>query len=180
LRAGPSAPSPWTRSSRTSRSWSPAPPRIRRSVRCRSTWRARRMRSEVTSMRPGGWARSGWRWLARCWAESRPVRRCVVATGDAGRRSCGRLGCAARGYDQLMSYGDVAHASTQAVNRAVSSYLLGRFDDARRYADACREMSASDDAINQYSWRSVEAKLLAREGRTEDAIRLIQEAIGLA
>jgi len=79
-----------------------------------------------------------------------------------------------------MSYGDVAHASTQAVNRAVSSYLLGRFDDARRYADACREMSASDDAINQYSWRSVEAKLLAREGRTEDAIRLIQEAIGLA
>ena len=89
-------------------------------------------------------------------------------------------GWAARGYDQLMSYGDVAHASTQAVNRAVSSYLLGRFDDARRYADACREMSASDDAINQYSWRSVEAKLLAREGRTEDAIRLIQEAIGLA
>ncbi len=47
-------------------------------------------------------------------------------------------GWAARGYDQLMSYGDVAHASTQAVNRAVSSYLLGRFDDARRYADACR------------------------------------------
>jgi class 3 adenylate cyclase len=84
---------------------------------------------------------------------------------------------AARGYDLLMSYGDVAHASTQAVNRAVSSYLLGRFDDARRYADACRQMSASDDAINQYSWRSVEAKLLARDGRIDQAVRLIGEAL---
>ncbi|HZT11156.1 MAG TPA: hypothetical protein VFB09_09005, partial [Actinomycetota bacterium] len=42
------------------------------------------------------------------------------------------------------------------------------------------EMSASDDAINQYSWRSVEAKLLTREGRIDDAVRLIREAVQLA
>jgi class 3 adenylate cyclase/tetratricopeptide (TPR) repeat protein len=87
---------------------------------------------------------------------------------------------AQRGYDQLLSYGDRAHASTQAVNRAVSCYLVGRFDEARRYAAECREMSASDDAINQYSWRSVEAKLLAREGLIEDAVRMMQEAFLLA
>jgi tetratricopeptide (TPR) repeat protein len=87
---------------------------------------------------------------------------------------------AQRGYEQLLSYGDRAHASTQAVNRAVSCYLVGRFDDARRYAAECREMSASDDAINQYTWRSVEAKLLTREGRIDDAVRLIREAVQLA
>jgi len=85
-----------------------------------------------------------------------------------------------RGYDQLVSYGDRAHASTQAVNRAVSCYLVGRFDEARRYAAECREMSASDDAINQYSWRSVEAKLLARDGLIEDAVRMMQEAFQVA
>jgi ATP/maltotriose-dependent transcriptional regulator MalT len=62
----------------------------------------------------------------------------------------------------------------------VSCYLLGRLDEARAYAAECREMSASDDAINQYSWRSVEAKLLAREGLNEDASRLIGEAVELA
>jgi hypothetical protein len=87
---------------------------------------------------------------------------------------------AQRGYDQLVSYGDRAHGSTQAVYLAVSCYLLGRFDEARAYAAECREMSASDDAINQYSWRSVEAKLLAREGRNEEASRLIREAVELA
>jgi tetratricopeptide (TPR) repeat protein len=87
---------------------------------------------------------------------------------------------AQRGYEQLLSYGDRAHASTQAVNRAVSCYLVGRFDEARRYAAECREMSASDDAINQYTWRSVEAKLLTREGRIDDAVRLIREAVQLA
>jgi hypothetical protein len=87
---------------------------------------------------------------------------------------------AQRGYDQLVSYGDRAHGSTQAVYLAVSCYLLGRFDEARAYAAECREMSASDDAINQYSWRSVEAKLLAREGRNEEASRLIREAAELA
>jgi tetratricopeptide (TPR) repeat protein len=87
---------------------------------------------------------------------------------------------AGRGYDQLASFGDHAHASTQAIFRGVSCYLLGRFDEARRYAAAGREMSASDDAINQYSWRSVEAKLLTREGRIDDAVRLIREAVQLA
>jgi len=85
-----------------------------------------------------------------------------------------------RGYDQLASFGDHAHGSTQAIFRGVSCYLLGRFDEARGYVTAGRDMSASDDAINQYSWRSVEAKLLTREGRIDDAVRLIREAVQLA
>mgnify|MGYP003693689873 CR=1 FL=1 len=80
---------------------------------------------------------------------------------SAGDRAAAEV-WAGRGYDQLASFGDHAHASTQAIFRGVSCYLLGRFDEARRYAAAGREMSASDDAINQYSWRSVEAKLLTR------------------
>jgi tetratricopeptide (TPR) repeat protein len=84
---------------------------------------------------------------------------------------------ARRGYDQLMSFGDLAHGSTAAINVGISSYELGRFDDAWRFAEECRENSASDDAINQYLWRSVEAKLHAREGRFDEASALIREAV---
>jgi tetratricopeptide (TPR) repeat protein len=84
------------------------------------------------------------------------------------------------GYDRLMSYGDLAHASTSAVNLAISSYDLGRYDDAWRWAEECRRMSASDDAINQYQWRAVEAKLHAREGRFDEADVLIAEAVELS
>ena len=78
---------------------------------------------------------------------------------------------AGKGYELLETYGDVAHGMTAAINRGTSCYELGRFDQAWRLAEECREKSASDDAINQYMWRSLEAKLHAREGRFDEAER---------
>jgi class 3 adenylate cyclase len=84
---------------------------------------------------------------------------------------------ARKGYERLMAFGDVAHATTHAAYRGISCYDLGRFEDAWRWAEECREKSASDDAINQYLWRSLEAKLHAREGRFDEAAALIHDAV---
>ncbi len=81
-----------------------------------------------------------------------------------------------KGYELLGSYGDVAHGTTAAVNTGISCYDLERFDEAWRLAEECREKSASDDAINQFLWRSLEAKLHAREGRFDEAEALLREA----
>ena len=80
----------------------------------------------------------------------------------------------------MLKFGDVAHASTAAGERASTCYLLGRFDEARRLATECRDTGASDDVYNQHLWRSVEAAICAREGEVERADRLIAEAIDWA
>jgi class 3 adenylate cyclase len=83
---------------------------------------------------------------------------------------------AREGYERQMASGDVGHASTSAGHRAVSCLQLGSFDDARRWAAACRELTASDDVINQYLWRTVEAAVLGRAGRFEEADQMLEEA----
>jgi len=84
---------------------------------------------------------------------------------------------ARRSYEWLHGAGDLAHSSTAAGTRAITSLALGRTEDARRFAAECRETSASDDVVNQFMWRSVEAKLLATEGRLDEAVSLIREAV---
>jgi ATP/maltotriose-dependent transcriptional regulator MalT len=80
------------------------------------------------------------------------------------------------GYERQMASGDVGHASTSAGHRAVSCLQVGSLDEARRWAAECRELTASDDVINQYLWRTVEASLLGREGRFDEADRMLDEA----
>jgi tetratricopeptide (TPR) repeat protein len=84
------------------------------------------------------------------------------------------------GYGVLVDLHNVAHSSTFAGMRGVALLRLERSDDARRWAQVCRETSSSDDVINQHLWRSVEAVLAAREGRQADADRLIGEAVAWA
>ena len=79
-------------------------------------------------------------------------------------------------YERQIDSGDLGHASTAAGQRAVSCLELGRLEEARRWAAECRELSASDDVINQYLWRGVEASLLGREGRFDEADRLLEDA----
>ena len=83
---------------------------------------------------------------------------------------------ARRSYEVLHERGDLAHSSTAAGELATTSFALGHLEEARRFAAECRETSASDDAVNQFMWRRVEARLLAAEGRLEEAVVLIREA----
>ena len=84
------------------------------------------------------------------------------------------------GYDYMVSVDNVANSSTSAGMRGLALLHLRRSDEARRWAGVCREMSSSDDVINQHLWRTVEAVIAAREGRREDADRLIGEAVAWA
>ncbi|MEW6060035.1 MAG: adenylate/guanylate cyclase domain-containing protein [Actinomycetota bacterium] len=83
---------------------------------------------------------------------------------------------ARRSYEWLHGAGDLAHSSTAAGDLAITLLELGRTEDARRLAAECRETSASDDMANQFIWRAVDARLLAAEGRLDEAAGLIREA----
>ena len=87
---------------------------------------------------------------------------------------------AGTGYDLLVSLDNVANSSTSAGMRGIAFLRLGRTEEAHHWAEVCRETSSSDDVINQHFWRAVEAVIAAREGRREDADRLIDEAVAWA
>ncbi len=87
---------------------------------------------------------------------------------------------AGMGYDYLVSLDNVANSSTSAGMRGVALLRLGRNEEARRWAEICRETSSSDDVINQHLWRSVAAVIAAREGIREDADALIADAVAWA
>ena len=83
----------------------------------------------------------------------------------------------AMGYDDLVRLGNVVNSSTFAGYRGRALVRLVRADEARRWAGVCRERTSSDDVINQHLWRTVDAVLAARDGRSDEADRLIDEAV---
>jgi hypothetical protein len=84
------------------------------------------------------------------------------------------------GYDDLVSLDNVVNSSTFAGYRGRAFLRLARTDEAGRWARECREMTSSDDVINQHLWRTVEAVLAARDGRLDEADRLIEGAVDWA
>lgn len=84
---------------------------------------------------------------------------------------------ARQAYEMMHEHGDLSHSSTAAGDRAIVALELGHLEEARRFAAECRDTSANDDVVNQCTWRRVEARLLAGEGRYDDATSLIREAV---
>jgi DNA-binding SARP family transcriptional activator/tRNA A-37 threonylcarbamoyl transferase component Bud32 len=58
-------------------------------------------------------------------------------------------------------------------------YALGRYEEAGQLNAESERSAAPDDVQSQVQWRSLRAKLLAREGRFRDAERLAREAVAL-
>jgi class 3 adenylate cyclase/tetratricopeptide (TPR) repeat protein len=75
--------------------------------------------------------------------------------------------------------GEHAFRSTAAGFLAEAYYELGRLDDAEASAGRVVELGASDDMTNQMIWRQVEAKVFARRGDHDEAIRLAREAVAI-
>jgi tetratricopeptide (TPR) repeat protein len=84
-----------------------------------------------------------------------------------------------RDYDALSAMGERYSRTTIACLLAQSLWALGRFDEADAFARIAQDESDPDDVSNQVIWRSVRAKLLARDGRVVEAVALAKEAVTL-
>jgi class 3 adenylate cyclase/tetratricopeptide (TPR) repeat protein len=81
--------------------------------------------------------------------------------------------------DALESSGEKGWLSTLAAFLAEALYVQGRLDEAAAAVRRSREAATSDDHNAQAFWRSVEAKILARQGKLEEAERLVLDAVAV-
>ncbi len=86
----------------------------------------------------------------------------------------------AEGCRQFEEMGEQGMFSTAAALLGQALYALGRLDEAEHWAARAAELGASDDALTQFLWRQVTAKVSARRGEHEDAERLAREAMAIA
>jgi class 3 adenylate cyclase/tetratricopeptide (TPR) repeat protein len=84
-----------------------------------------------------------------------------------------------RDYDALTARGERYYRPLVAAVWAQVLYELGRFDDAEVAAASADELASEDDVEAQAIWRSARAKLLARAGRSGEALELAEQAVVL-
>jgi class 3 adenylate cyclase/tetratricopeptide (TPR) repeat protein len=83
------------------------------------------------------------------------------------------------GMEMLESIGELGFRSTQAATLAEVLYEQGRFAEVAEMVDLSEGVGASDDLVNQVFGRGIRAKLLAREGQSEDAISMAEAAVAM-
>jgi class 3 adenylate cyclase/tetratricopeptide (TPR) repeat protein len=84
------------------------------------------------------------------------------------------------GHETLSAIGEVTWLSTLVAILAEAVYLQGRLEEAEQLAMASRDSAGSEDVYSQILWRGVQAKVLARRGRSEEAASLARESLALA
>ncbi len=82
-----------------------------------------------------------------------------------------------RAYDLLTGMGEKYLLSTVSGLLGQTVYDLGRIDEAEDLGRQSRELSAEDDVSNQALWRCLLAKVLARQGKLDDAEAYVREAL---
>ena len=85
-----------------------------------------------------------------------------------------------RGVELLEGMGERAYLSTLGAMLADVLELADKDDEAGRFARTSQEASDPDDIDSQARWRTVKAKLLAKQRRLEEAEGLAREAVHLA
>jgi tetratricopeptide (TPR) repeat protein len=83
------------------------------------------------------------------------------------------------GIAVLQKMGESGFLSTSAAYLAEAVYRQGRLDEAEEFTRLSREHAAADDVDSQAAWRSVQAKVLARRGEFEEAVRRAREAVDI-
>jgi tetratricopeptide (TPR) repeat protein len=84
------------------------------------------------------------------------------------------------GYERLEQMGEKAMLATTAAMLAEALYAQERFREAARFCAVGEATAAAGDLLTQVIWREVQAKLLARRGKVEEAEALAREAVSLA
>jgi class 3 adenylate cyclase/tetratricopeptide (TPR) repeat protein len=77
----------------------------------------------------------------------------------------------------LKAAGDRGWLATVEALLAEALYRLGRYDEADEWARRSTTSTQSHDSVSQALWRTVKAKLLARRGEEEEAIRLAATSV---
>jgi len=77
-----------------------------------------------------------------------------------------------------MSAGDALATTTALLAQVV--YAQGRMGEAGELCRMTERRAAAEDTMTQVIWRGVQAKILAREGRCDEAEVLAREAVALA
>jgi class 3 adenylate cyclase len=95
----------------------------------------------------------------------------------------GELGAAEQimrhSYTVFEEMGDKYLLPTVSGQLAQTLYALGRYDEVERLTGITEELASEDDIDPQAVWRSLRAKVLARQGRFADAEALMAEAFSL-
>ena len=84
-----------------------------------------------------------------------------------------------RDYDTLDGLGERNFISTIAAILAEAVFRQGRDAEAETLAAFSAEVAAPDDVETQFRWRQVRAKVCARRGDADEALRLAEEAVAL-
>jgi class 3 adenylate cyclase/tetratricopeptide (TPR) repeat protein len=96
----------------------------------------------------------------------------------------GELAMAERGFGEAVAFfreiGDVGHLSSYATAHADALHQLGRDDEALLLTEEAERASIEGDTDAQIHWRRLRAKILARRGEVDVAVRLATEAADMA
>jgi tetratricopeptide (TPR) repeat protein len=83
-------------------------------------------------------------------------------------------------FDVLRGMGNIGQLASAAPHLGDIVYELGRHDEAMELAELTERISIEGDVDAGVRWRLVQAKVLARRGRSEDAARLAADAVRIA
>ncbi len=83
-------------------------------------------------------------------------------------------------YERAKEMGNNTLLSTFALHLGEAAYAQGKLDEADRYGNEGKELSASDDTFNQATWGTLRANVLAARGDLTQAERLAREALEIA
>ncbi|MDQ4125194.1 MAG: AAA family ATPase [Actinomycetota bacterium] len=83
------------------------------------------------------------------------------------------------GCEFLERIGEKGILPTLQTQLADLVYASGDLAEARKLAEAARDLSAPDDSLTEMKWRSVLSKIAAREGELDEAVRLAEAAVAV-
>jgi tetratricopeptide (TPR) repeat protein len=84
------------------------------------------------------------------------------------------------GYGALKKLGEKTHHSSICYALARAYYAQGRLDETEQLTRECQEACRQNDVHAHIMWRSTRAKVLARRGDIEAALRFAREAVEFA
>jgi predicted ATPase/class 3 adenylate cyclase len=85
-----------------------------------------------------------------------------------------------RGYQALEEMGERGLLSTVSAKLAETAYAQGRDEEAERFTAMSEQLAGRRDVASQIGWRTIRARVLARQGSLQDAEDLAREALELA